>query len=60
VLPLVHIDAHAGEGLEALGTDAQLAAAVGMLEEKMEREPVLPLKPKPLGPLGTPAEDVKR
>jgi tricorn protease len=42
------------------GTDAQLAAAVGMLEEAIAREPVLPLKPKPLGPLGTPAEDVKR
>jgi tricorn protease len=42
------------------GTDAQLAAAVGVLEDKIAREPVLPLKPRPLGPLGTPAEDVKR
>ncbi|WP_073975536.1 S41 family peptidase [Erythrobacter donghaensis] len=42
------------------GTDAQLAAAIGLLEEKIAREPVLPLKPRPLGPLGTPAEDVKR
>ena len=42
------------------GTDAQLAAAIGMLEETIAREPVLPLKPKPLGSLGTPAEDVKR
>jgi tricorn protease len=42
------------------GNDAQLAAAVGLLEEKIAREPVAPLKPRPLGPLGTPAEDVKR
>lgn len=42
------------------GTDAQLAAAVGLLEEKIAREPVMPLRPKPLGPLGIPAEDVKR
>ncbi|MFM7378098.1 MAG: S41 family peptidase [Erythrobacter sp.] len=42
------------------GTDAQLAAAVTLLEDKIAREPVLPLKPRPLGPLGTPAEDVKR
>jgi tricorn protease len=42
------------------GTDAQLAAAVGLLADKIAREPVMPLKPKPLGPLGTPAEDVKR
>ena len=42
------------------GTDAQLAAATRLLEEKIAREPVMPLKPRPLGPLGTPAEDVKR
>ncbi|MCL9998763.1 MAG: S41 family peptidase [Erythrobacter sp.] len=42
------------------GTDAQLAAAVGLLEETIARDPVPPLKPRPLGPLGTPAEDVKR
>jgi tricorn protease len=42
------------------GTDAQLAKAVSLLEETIAREPVLPLKPRPLGPLGTPGEDVKR
>lgn len=42
------------------GTDAQLAAAVGLLADKIAREPVPALKPRPLGPLGTPAEDVKR
>ena len=42
------------------GTDAQLAAAVGVLQDEIAREPVLPLKPRPLGPLGTPAQDVKR
>ncbi|MBA4007363.1 MAG: peptidase S41 [Erythrobacter sp.] len=42
------------------GTDAQLAAAVGLLADKITREPVPALKPRPLGPLGTPAEDVTR
>jgi tricorn protease len=42
------------------GTDAQLSMAVSLLQEAIAREPVLPLKPRPLGPLGTPAEDVKR
>jgi len=42
------------------GTDAQLAAAVGLLADEIARDPVPPLKPRPLGPLGTPAEDVKR
>lgn len=40
------------------GTDAQLAAAVAMLKEAIARSPVPVLKPRPLAPLGTPAEDV--
>lgn len=42
------------------GTDAQLATAVSVLEDQITRNPVAPLKPRPLGPLGTPAEDVRR
>jgi len=41
------------------GEDAQLAAAVALLTEKIAREPVPPLKPQPLPGLGTPAGDVR-
>lgn len=41
------------------GTDTQLEAAVGLLGNKIAREPVPALKPQPLAPLGTPAQDVK-
>lgn len=40
------------------GKDAQLEAAVSLLQDKIAKEPVLPLKPQPLSPLGTPASDV--
>ena len=40
------------------GTDAQLEAAVGLLSNAIAREPVPALKPQPLAPLGTPAQDV--
>ncbi len=40
------------------GTDAQLDAAVGVLSNAIAREPVPALKPQPLAPLGTPAQDV--
>jgi len=40
------------------GKDAQLEAAIGLLENAIQREPVLVLKPQPLAPLGTPAQDV--
>lgn len=42
------------------GNDAQLEAAVGMLSETIARQPVPPLVPRPLPPLGTPASDVSR
>lgn len=41
------------------GTDAQLEAAIGLLSRTIAREPVPALKPQPLAPLGTPAQDVK-
>lgn len=40
------------------GSDAQLEAAVSLLSKTIEREPVPALKPQPLAPLGTPAQDV--
>lgn len=42
------------------GQDAQLQAAVALLQQKIAQEPVKPLVPKPLSPLGTPAKDVVR
>lgn len=41
------------------GKDAQLEAAVGLLGDAIARSPVPVLKPQPLAPLGTPAQDVK-
>ncbi len=41
------------------GKDAQLEAAVDLLDKAITREPVPVLKPQPLAPLGTPAQDVK-
>lgn len=41
------------------GQDAQLEAAVSLLEQEIARDPVLPLKPKPLPAIGTPAADVR-
>ncbi|KLE32419.1 S41 family peptidase [Aurantiacibacter luteus] len=42
------------------GEDAQLAAAVALLERQIAAEPVPVLRPRPLSPLGTPASDVRR
>ena len=39
------------------GEDAQLAAAVNWLEAKIAAEPIAPLVPQPLPPVGTPARD---
>jgi len=41
------------------GQDAQLEAAVSILQQQIEQEPVSPLTPRPLPPLGTPASDVQ-
>ncbi|MEE1876806.1 S41 family peptidase [Altererythrobacter litoralis] len=41
------------------GEDAQLQAAVSILQEKIRQEPVRPLVPRGLPPLGTPASDVR-
>lgn len=41
------------------GKDAQLEAAVGLIADAIARAPVPALKPQPLAPLGTPAQDVK-
>ena len=40
------------------GQDAQLQAAVAVLQERIASEPVTPLVPRPLPPLGTAAQDV--
>lgn len=40
------------------GHDAQLEAAVSLLKQEIATDPVKPLKPQPLSPLGTPASDV--
>ncbi len=40
------------------GSDAQLEAAIGLLQQRIAEEPVAPLVPRPLSPLGTPARDV--
>jgi len=42
------------------GSDAQLEAAIALLKERIAQEPVRPLQPRPLSPLGTPASDVRR
>ena len=41
------------------GQDAQLQAAVALLQQKIAAEPIAPLVPKPLPPLGTPGVDVR-
>ena len=41
------------------GTDAQLQAAIALLEQRIAAEPVTPLVPQPLPPLGTPGGDVR-
>ena len=43
-----------------LGRDAQLGAAIALLEQQIADEPVTPLVPQPLPPVGTPASDVRR
>ncbi|WP_162627689.1 S41 family peptidase [Erythrobacter sp. KY5] len=40
------------------GSDAQLEAAIGLLQQRIAEDPVMPLRPRPLSPLGTPARDV--
>ncbi|MCB2067558.1 MAG: PD40 domain-containing protein [Erythrobacter sp.] len=42
------------------GEDAQLQAAVALLEQQIAADPVLPLVPQPLPRLGTPGADVHR
>ncbi|MEL6237730.1 MAG: S41 family peptidase, partial [Pseudomonadota bacterium] len=42
------------------GRDAQLEAAIGLLTQRIEEEPVPELTPRPLSPLGTPAADVTK
>ncbi len=41
------------------GTDAQLQAAIALLEQRIAAEPITPLVPQPLPPLGTRAGDVR-
>ncbi|NQZ10694.1 MAG: PD40 domain-containing protein [Algicola sp.] len=40
------------------GKDAQLEAAINYLKDKMQKQPMPALKPKPFTPNGTPADDV--
>jgi tricorn protease len=42
------------------GRDEQMEAAVALLRQRIAEEPVRPLTPQPLSPLGTPARDVSR
>lgn len=42
------------------GKDAQLEAAIGLLQQKIADEPMRDLVPGPLSPLGTPAADVRK
>jgi tricorn protease len=42
------------------GQDAQLETAISQLRAAIARQPVPALKPRPLAPLGTPAEEVVR
>ncbi|MEO1623494.1 MAG: hypothetical protein AAFU53_21030, partial [Cyanobacteria bacterium J06632_3] len=42
------------------GRDAQLEAAIGLLQQRIAEEPVPDLVPRPLSPLGTPAADVRK
>ena len=41
------------------GDDAQLQAAVALLQQKIAQQPIKPLVPQPLPSLGTPARDAK-
>lgn len=41
------------------GQDAQLEAGIALLEREIAEKPVLPLRPRPLPSLGTPASDVR-
>lgn len=40
------------------GRDAQLEAAIALLQQRISQDPVPELRPRPLSPLGTPAADV--
>ncbi|MCJ8273998.1 MAG: hypothetical protein MJK04_31940, partial [Psychrosphaera sp.] len=40
------------------GKDAQLEAAINYLKDKMLKQPMPALKPKPFTPNGTPADDI--
>ncbi|MDE1468273.1 S41 family peptidase [Aurantiacibacter sp. D1-12] len=42
------------------GQDAQLGTAISLLNQRMTEEPVTPLRPRALPPLGTPGRDVQR
>jgi tricorn protease len=42
------------------GKDAQLEAAIGLLQQKIAEEPMPELMPRPLPPIGTPARDVRK
>lgn len=42
------------------GRDEQMEAAVALLKQRIAEEPLRPLTPRPLSPLGTPARDVSR
>ena len=42
------------------GKDAQLEAAIGLLQQKIAEEPIPDLVPRGLAPLGTPAADVRK
>jgi len=42
------------------GRDAQLEAAVSLLQQEIAKDPIHPLIPKPLPPLGVPASDMTR
>lgn len=42
------------------GRDEQMEAAIALLKQRIAEEPVRPLTPRQLSPLGTPARDVSR
>ena len=41
------------------GEDTQLLSAIALLNQRIAEEPVTPLRPRPLPPLGTPGSDVR-
>jgi len=53
-----HIEVENGPHAAFEGRDAQLESAVALLQRGIAQEPVRPLTPQPLPPLGTPAGDV--